>query len=64
MGYAARLNPNSNWNKNRNKSVVQAPTPRQEGEPVVIELSLKTIWGFICHRLNPSRQSQSPAPIS
>lgn len=53
MGYAARLNPKSKWNRSRNsdqQQEVRVLTPSQ-GEPVVIELSLKNLWGFLCHRL-------------
>ena len=65
MGWAERSNPNSEWNRKRagiavlpastqttqKENFVQAPTPIKQGEPVVVELSLKTIWDYLCRRL-------------
>ena len=77
MGYAERLNPNSEWNRKRvlnmqsnfaspisNQKVNQASTPVKRDEPMVIQITLKSIWGFLCRMLKPTPRSQSPAPIS
>lgn len=77
MGWAARSNPNSTWNKKRmgntqvpqlatqttTKQHIQATTPARRDEPMVIELSFKTLWDKLWHKLKP-RQSTSPALTS
>ena len=76
MGYAARQNLQSKWNKRRvsrtelpdstqttqKENFVQVMTPHKD-EPVVVELTLKNIWGTLCRRLIPKKklpQSQEP----
>lgn len=66
MGYAARANLNSLWNRKRKADIVTAPAttpaPVRQDEPFVIELTPRNIWRLLCRRLkNPP---QSPAPTS
>lgn len=76
MGWAARNNIKSRWNKNRvgkieipastqttqKEKVVQASIPPSQDEPVVIEISFKNIWEMICRRLSLSKKvQQNPA---
>ena len=65
MGYAEKLNPNSQWNKNRNKIVVNpVSTPAKRDEPMVMELTLQNIWGSLCRMLKSALRFQSPAQTS
>lgn len=77
MGYAERQNPHSMKNRKANERLVAAPaqvlkvSTRENGEPVVVELSIKTVFHLLKDKiskwLNPLRPplpSQSPAPIS
>lgn len=82
MGYASRQNPNSKWNRKRalnvssqiaspisnNPELSKATTPVKQDEPMVIEITLKSIFllfkDFLCRTLKLSRQPQSHAPIS
>ena len=65
MGWAARLNPRSNFNKNKTtEQIKQVETPPQKtGEPAIIELSLTNLWEILCRRLNLTRKKplQNPA---
>ena len=64
MGWAERRNPNSYWNRSRNSDIpfkAGTPAPVRQDEPMVIELTLKNIWGILCRRFRPN-QSRSPAP--
>lgn len=79
MGYAERKNQNSVWNKRRimntqsdiaspitndPKSFVKVSTPDRD-EPMVLELTLQNIWGYLCRMLNPNQsRSQSHALTS
>lgn len=64
MGWAERNNPNSQWNKKRTMNMTssvaspitsnppkQVQTPAMRDEPMVIELTLKNVWGFLCRML-------------
>lgn len=79
MGWAERSNPKSKWNKDRQTRVdapisvqttakqnFQATNPSKKDEPVVIELSPKSIWEILCRRLKTlnKRHPQSLAPIN
>ena len=81
MGWAERANLKSKWNKNRTSktdvsfstqttqklNVVQAATPVNQDEPVVIELTLKNIWEILCRRLKLAwrqKPHQDPALTS
>jgi hypothetical protein len=74
MGYAERSNPNSMWHRNRATAEKTPVVTRASGEPMVVELNLKTVYRFFkelaCRLLNilktPTTTStpQSPAPIS
>lgn len=73
MGWAARNNPNSHWNKKRNtasqsdpskvitsqNTAVKVPTPRSADEPIVIELTLSNIWGLFRQWLKKHRPSHA-----
>ncbi len=79
MGWAARRNQNSTWNKKRVLNMestiaspvstvpdkVMTPAPARPDEPFVIELTFRNVWNLLCRTLKPSR-SQSPnlKPIS
>ena len=69
MGWAARKNLNSKWNRNRNGDQaapeIKASIPVSQDEPVIIELTLKNIWGLLCRKLIPTRNlPQNLAPTS
>lgn len=75
MGWAERNNPNSEWNKKRagniafssqstQKTNFKVPTPVRD-EPMVVELSSKTIFSFFKDFLwSPFKHRRSPAPTS
>lgn len=86
MGYAERFNENSKWNKKRTMNMssevaspilnsptvskVSTPAPVKRDEPMVIEITPKSVFllfkDFLCrtlNRLNPN-QSRSLAPTS
>lgn len=77
MGWASRSNLNSKWNKKRQTQIdtpvstqttqkqnFQVTTPAKSDEPVVIEFSLKNIWGILCRSLRQKSHSQDLAPNS
>lgn len=80
MGYAARNNQNSKWNKKRvmnlsstvaspisnNPNKLKVQTPLHEGEPVVIEITPRNLFRFLKDFLcrTLNLRRQSPAPIS
>ena len=69
MGYAEKLNPNSQWNKNRNKFVVNpVSTPAKRDEPMVMEIKPSLFKDFLCRLFSPIRamlrKFQSHAPTS
>lgn len=79
MGYAARMNPNSNWNKKRAmnmefsgqttfKEQVKAETPRNADEPMVIQITPGSIFTlfkeFLCRMLKLPKRPPSLAPNS
>ena len=80
MGYAARQNTKSVWNKKRTMNMestiaspvstspekVTTPAPARPDEPIVIELSLRNIWSLLCNMLRPAKSNRplSPAPTS
>ena len=78
MGYAARMNPNSNWNKRRNSAAVQeeqilntVSTPVKD-EPMIIELTNRNFFllikDFLWRTLKPlmptRKQALSQKPTS
>ena len=70
MGYAARQNPNSKWNRNRSASVVnQASTPVKD-EPVVIKINpinvLDLAKDLLCRTINilKSKPRINPQPTN
>ena len=80
MGWAERSNPKSEWNKKRaglvevpcstqttqKQKFIEASTPINRDEPVIVQLTLKNLWGILCHRLNLIFRKHSPshAPTS
>lgn len=78
MGWAARQNPKSDWNKKRMTAVVSEPskvvtsqntavkvqTPRNADEPIVIELSISNIMGLLRSWLKSLKHRPNHAPIS
>ena len=83
MGWAERNNPNSAWNRKRvmnmsssvaspisnTPNVVKVSTPARQDEPMVIEITpkslLKLFKDFLCRMLNLAQnQRRSPAPTS
>ena len=76
MGYAEKRNIKSKWNKKRigtpsipdstqttqKENFVQVSTPHKD-EPVVVELNLRNIWGWLCRRLIPKKKTH-PVPMN
>lgn len=66
MGFQEKLNTRSNWYRKRHPNVSesristpidnslsqpQVKTRLSSGEPMVIQITLKSVWGFLCQRL-------------
>lgn len=43
------------------QKVQMVTTPARPDEPMVIELTLKNVWGLLCRKLKKSPSPQSPA---
>ena len=77
MGYSERQNLKSRWNKRHSLNmssniaspistspvINKAPTPAQQGEPLIMEFSPKKIWETLCRRLH-LRKPQSLEPTN